>query len=459
MGRADNNRGTFRRIGAVLFVLAGLGLLAQPASGTVTFPFTDQFDTAPSPEWSFTPASAWSTSGGTLNLSNATGGVISAAAVELDSSIDLARTGISMSVDFNATSMATNADIGFGVFGDTPNYVLGGDGHYLADLKPSGAMRILRVSDATPLSFSTLISLTGLYTFSAAETYGLAFEMFPTAGTHQLRLTIDDPSRGAPLTLSVTDSSLLSGRYFGIRNRDPATATFDDFALTALVAPQKVYNFDWGPNNGTGKFTGLAAALDSAGTPAVWSQSYNGGDNAVTDSFGNASNVKVWLESAYNFGTRATDWDTDTTIGGTENHLQGDLFWVAQGGLDAEAAGGGNGLYDIVVKGLDPEKVYDLYVYGGGDRGTTVTLDDETYTMTGSVGNPASSLAWAESRHFVAFRGLSGFSEYALGLGVAPGSSSLGFSGLQVILVPEPASVTMLGFGVLCLLLVCRRRS
>jgi hypothetical protein len=479
-----------RRFASSLGVLTLVGvvvaLLAAPAAA-VPLPYGDDFSSSAGPEWNFSPSANWSVGGGTLNLtSSAT--TLGASVVPDPGTID---GGFRMDVTWQASSFGGNSDLGFGAFSDSPAYSLGSpiDAHYLADLKASGGMRILRIEEdpASPgsLLVGTLIEVpTGTFSFDTAETYTMTLDVLPTVGTNQIRFTIDDPSRGGPLTMGVTDDTLLTGTYHGIRARPsgaPVNAAFDNFSIVPQPG-QTVMNFDMG--SGGSIYEGVAGSLDAAGTGAVWIQNVAAGNNWITqDSLGNpVSGVSVWIEPADNFGgtpTRGSAWQLDSDITGDENSLQGDLIWVTQEGLDYDANNGGNGAYDLEVVGLDPNGIYDIYVYGGSQYGTVVTLGDETYEMTGhksvapgyDPGDPNwdpaawdrdADLAWAEGFQYVSFNGLTGSSSYAMQATLPDGAATgarLAVSGVQIVqtgVIPEPSTLVLLVIGAMALLV--RRR-
>lgn len=437
---------------AALSALAIVFWSAGPAGAVVTLPFAEDFESPLGSEWTLYPGSAWTVSGGTANITGGTG--VKAASVEV------AEDGLRMSTTFRASSFVGNSDIGFGVFGETSSFeFVNNEDHYLADVKSNGSMRILQI-EGTPFVATTLVQApAGTFSFDTSETYRLTFESLPVVGTNQLRLTIDDPSQEGPVMMAVTDDTLLTGDHFGIRARESGgstVASFDDFQLTDRVAPLEVVNFDMG--NSSPAYLGLAAALDTAGTGAVWTENVAANDNTQVNSFGGPSDVVIWLEPAANLGNRGSDWQLDGTIGSGENELQGDLIWVSQGGLDYDLNHGGNGAYDLIVKGLDERGIYDIYVYGGSGYDTLVSLGNLSRTMTGDP-NP-DALTWREGQQFVLFRGLAGATEYPFEATLAPGSSQLAISGFQVVLtgyVPEPSSALLLLLGA-CGLVLRRRQ-
>ena len=211
-----------------------------PPADAVTLPFSEDFDSGSAPDFTLSTGD-WAFTGGELNNNAAGNGALSAAAVQVTG--DLATTGIRMSSTFQADTFDGNNDVGFAAFGTTGAFELfagGNDNHYLADVKPDGSMRILQINTPCCGSIETIATGdVGSFSFSTGETYDLIFEATPDGGGGlDLSLTIDDPSQG-PITIAGTDTTPLTGDFFGYRTRVDAgltgsgvlAATFDDFAL------------------------------------------------------------------------------------------------------------------------------------------------------------------------------------------------------------------------------------
>ena len=212
-------------------ILAGGAAPSDLHAGTL--PFYENFS-GTAPDFAFGGGDfgggggGFSVGSGTLNLSSGSG--TQAAAVQVTD--DLSATPIRMSMTFSASAFSSNSDIGFAAFADTADFAVFVDEHYLADLKPNGLMRILRVNQ--PGTVVTTIATGDFGTFSTSETYDLTFETTLLAGgSLGLELTIDAPSISL-FSISGIDTSPLSGSFFGVRTRESGastTATFDNFSI------------------------------------------------------------------------------------------------------------------------------------------------------------------------------------------------------------------------------------
>ena len=142
-------------------------------------------------------------------------------------------------------SSLNNTAAGFVAFGQTPNFAISSDAHYLADVKTDGSMRIHK-NDGTGFG-SNLATTSPPFSPVENEMYELIFEIEPLAGgARKLTLTIDDPSEGGLISIIGVDNGViggpvLDGSYFGIRTRrntqGTLSASFDNFNL-AVVVPE-----------------------------------------------------------------------------------------------------------------------------------------------------------------------------------------------------------------------------
>lgn len=237
------------RVGGLALVLA---VSLSMTAAAVTLPFTEDFS-GTAPDFTFGGGDngggggGFSVGSGTLNL--ASGPQTQSAAVQVTD--DLSTTPARMNITFSASSFSGNSDIGFAAFGETADFAVFADEHYLADLKPNGAMRILRINQ--PGTAVTTVATGDFGTFSTSETYDLTLTTTPQAGGNLgLKLAIDAPSI-APFWISGTDSSPLSGSFFGVRAREsgaPTVATFDDFSIGPPPPPPEpaippIPSFSW----------------------------------------------------------------------------------------------------------------------------------------------------------------------------------------------------------------------
>lgn len=229
------------RIMSALTLATTTVLMASPGQAAVTLPFSENFNSGSAPDVTFLDPGEWSISGGQLTHSASVDKNISSATVEVSGS--LTTTGIRMSSLISVSSIPFNSDVGFAAFGASAVFSLdGNDDHYLADFKANGSMRILRITGAGPLVVQTIASAaSGTFSFSLGEIYELIFEVTPDGvGGFDMSLTIDDPSKAGPITISGNDPTPLTGDFFGYRtrvshNEGTLNVTFDDLALTAMV--------------------------------------------------------------------------------------------------------------------------------------------------------------------------------------------------------------------------------
>jgi hypothetical protein len=110
----------------------------------------------------------------------------------------------------------------------------------------------------------------------------------------------------------------------------------------------------------------------------------------------------------------------------------------------------------LTFSGLSPGEAYALYVYGQSastSYGETVTVNGATQTAL-----QTNAPSFVENDNYLLFRGVANASgNITISDVTASGELEADLNGLQLDLVPEPASFMLFGVGIVVLSLVCRR--
>ncbi len=242
----------FKPIAATAMVTLLVGTLGIASAQAAILNFTEDFNSGSAPDFTLVPGSAWNVAGGVLNGDTGVvpDGFLNTAAVQITD--DLSSTDIVFSTTVRATSLTGNSDAGIAAFGDDPTFDLfGGIGHYLVDFKADGSFRILRIAPIIPLSFSTIAVSDGIgpnsgpFSFATTDTYTLTLEATRSGSNLDLTFTIDDPT-GGTFSITGTDTSPLTGQYFGTRVRTSGAGSqqivtqYDDFSIVAVPEPSSL---------------------------------------------------------------------------------------------------------------------------------------------------------------------------------------------------------------------------
>lgn len=221
-----------------------------------------------------------------------------------------------------------------------------------------------------------------------------------------------------------------------------ATLLFSTAAHATLVDVQFM-SPGGGPQGTAGTQFSGAALVGSAGDQWNIIESASGSSPLIT-SAGSASAVSLSYSATVVYGLASFQ---EKFLGTPYANLM-QSFLVSHNG---EAP------MTLTFSGLSPGEPYALYVYGQSastSYGETVTVNGATQT---ALQTNASS--FIENDNYLLFQGLANASgDIAINDVTAPGELEADLNGLQLDLVPEPASFALLGVGILALSLVRRRR-
>jgi len=245
-------------------------------------------------------------------------------------------------------------------------------------------------------------------------------------------------------------------------------------AFTASVVNGQVVNFHYGDNYAAGApgyahivYSGQGAYSDAGNN--LWNgygPSYTANTGPNSTSTGGATSVTFSVGSGA--GANGGIWLSGD---GTSNPNQGTPYFLLGYGSLVNGGNPGQGTSENPLGTFSLSGVaagtYSVYLYGANydaDRGALFTLSSGTAHngINGTINNGNNNV-FTEGANYVYFENVSPdingniFGTWAPN----PGSTLTGegnFNGLQLVLVPEPSSLTLLGLGTAGLLFFRRRK-
>lgn len=234
-----------------------LALTILPASALVV-PYSNDFSGIGSNTSFVNPAGTWNLSGGAYSTTIGTGTNVISSAAQTFTNLD----GVSftMTTRFSVSSVATlpgnqSFTLGFGAFANNAGFT---GNYYLADFAytgqgtanpAKGTLRILAIGDTTDFAGTTgsaidsaatgnlAITSDSVYTLTLTGTYTGPSLDFSLALYNNLGVQIGSTATG-------TDSTPLSGDFFGYRNRDSGNVSsgstvinYDNFGIALVPEP------------------------------------------------------------------------------------------------------------------------------------------------------------------------------------------------------------------------------
>jgi hypothetical protein len=227
-------------------------------------------------------------------------------------------------------------------------------------------------------------------------------------------------------------------------------------AASSAALAQSSIGIDWfgaGGNGGTAQSPMGAGEVAGVVPQDNWN-SFTGQNQpaaqALVDDAGAATGATVVWTSP------AGQWDTN--IADTPGNLRMMLGYLDTNGVDALSVTVSNLPASITAGG------YEVYAYADGDNGTEVR--PATYAITGSpsaVNTDGADSTFAgtfvQGTNYVRLTGLTA-SSFTLTAtpNQGPGTPRAPLNGIQIVAVPEPSAVALLGLGAAALLARRRRR-
>ncbi len=209
-----------------------------------------------------------------------------------------------------------------------------------------------------------------------------------------------------------------------------------------------VVNFQlkWGGSTytGTGAYTGDSGTYWNAANG--WDITpLNSFQSNVKDSSGTASSVTLALSYS---GTTGGFNDSNASSGGASNYLTRQYLYARSGGT-----------ITYTIGGLSANHAYSIYLFGSnGSYGS----DKSSFTINGSTLTTSNSklgtFSWVSGTNYVVLNVVANASGIISGTMTNVTGSEGAFNGLQVVDVPEPATLTIVGGSATAALWLFRRR-
>ena len=177
------------------------------------------------------------------------------------------------------------------------------------------------------------------------------------------------------------------------------------------------------------------------------------GTGAAPDS-GTYWNIAPTINSTYS-NLIASDGTTVTPIDVTFSGWMGEFAWSGSLPINDRFYGPQAGTAFVTIAGLTPGVTYELYAYA--------SFWDATYAVgtTSGFADPTSdALPWVEGNQYVRLAGLHSdpLGTMTMTVTAADGNSWTNIGALQIVEVPEPASLALVGLGLLAVGAAGRRK-
>ena len=214
--------------------------------------------------------------------------------------------------------------------------------------------------------------------------------------------------------------------------------------MVGVTAQAAIINVDFVRNLTSSNETGVGALTSETG-PMYW--------NALT---GNASGAPVTITNVSDSEGNATAVDVVYTKTNRDawsaNSVQSSTLTSGKSLMEAYLTTQGADDY-VTIQGLVAGNSYDLYLFGHGDnedQNTQFTVDGST---KGSTIDVTGLTELTENAHYVIFSGIAADVNGEILIQFSPCELNEwgSFNGMQIVEVPEPTSLVLLGFGSLIL--------
>lgn len=215
-------------------------------AAVVSLPFNDDFN---GPTTSFTPGAtapiggAWTITGGKYQSTNAPQNT-SAALVQATNFVP--GQNFTLTSTFTVIDLASTFSVGFAALGNGANLQTTGVNYYLADIATDGTLRIGQFNATTFVNTSPFFAgAAGIGALTNTDVVTMTLSGVYTGSSLVMTLSASKNGGAVASASTGTINSPLSGNFFGLRNRDGATAgngddmvvQFENFSMTQVPEP------------------------------------------------------------------------------------------------------------------------------------------------------------------------------------------------------------------------------